>query len=145
MVSLVLIGFLEVKSHVSKWRQSVSFGIFFTLFSSWVSSFPFQSREVVTVHFLWGFFFFLILFLERQCFYQEKMVTRALEVSCCYAVVTGCFPLKRLCHFETASAREPMLGRDISLLDLVQKPLLIRKSRHHGWMVAFFLPCWWLF
>ena len=92
-----------------------------------------------------GFFFFLILFLERQCFYQEKMVTRALEVSCCYAVVTGCFPLKRLCHFETASAREPMLGRDISLLDLVQKPLLIRKSRHHGWMVAFFLPCWWLF
>ena len=31
------------------------------------------------------------------------MVTRALEVSCFCAVLTGRFPLKCLCHFETAA------------------------------------------
>lgn len=76
LVSLVLVGFLEVKSHISKQRQSVSFGIFFTLFLLGCQPFHFSPAKS-SLFISFGVFFFFNPFLERQYFNQEKMVTRA--------------------------------------------------------------------
>ena len=57
LVRFVLISLLQVTSHSSKWRWSISFGIFLHCFVLGCSPCHFSPAKNSTVRFLWGNFF----------------------------------------------------------------------------------------
>lgn len=134
MASFILIGLLKVSSYASKWRRSISFGIFLHCFNLGCYPFHFSPAKNATVHFLWGVSF---LYLGRQYLYQETLATRAVPRNWLLCIiVTETFPPKvSPSLWGGLRACEPRLMGDLILWPWSSSCELCHHSEG-GWLLA---------